>query len=432
MGTIRRRMTGVVGACLLLVSYNEGLAQSPVPSLSGVKVSARVSSFPSDEIVTFEYRLKHEGAALQILGFLVDVSSDSTRRVLSNVDLSFAGTVLENATRNSLASLKPFGVVAIGGSAPQNWSIAVDPEGRVGWGEISTATLPGPGSMFGGFVIRSRGLPTIRDAAVEPDILALLPDINVVPSAPELGAAADQNVRTLGPAAPPVQLDLLVFLSDLVSMRTEAAALGWVREGAGLAEMDTLLGEVDAALETQDFTTVKNKADELIAHVESISCTAFDCPATTPLTAEARALLVWNMRFLRDNIDRDADGVVDLEDNCEEVTNPDQRDRGGVGAGSASDGIGDVCQCGEVNNSGTITGTDGLYIHRAFLHLAPFPAGPDQSQQSGSVFFVAGRCDVNGDGQCTNVDGDIVNAASLGLPPGVQQTCAGEVFPQEE
>ena len=49
--------------------------------------------------------------------------------------------------------------------------------------------------------------------------------------------------------------------------------------------------------------------------------------------------------------DSDEDGVADFEDNCIYTPNPDQLDTNG-------DGIGDACQCGDVNEDGAITGID--------------------------------------------------------------------------
>src|SRR5271157_2429286 len=53
--------------------------------------------------------------------------------------------------------------------------------------------------------------------------------------------------------------------------------------------------------------------------------------------------------------DTDGDGILDPYDNCPYTYNPDQKDSGGVGSGSPPDGIGDACQCADVNNDGFVT-----------------------------------------------------------------------------
>ena len=56
-------------------------------------------------------------------------------------------------------------------------------------------------------------------------------------------------------------------------------------------------------------------------------------------------------------VDTDGDLVADSLDNCKYEPNPTQSDVGGLGA-AAPDGIGDACQCGDVNNDGIVTSSD--------------------------------------------------------------------------
>jgi len=107
--------------------------------------------------------------------------------------------------------------------------------------------------------------------------------------------------------------------------------------------------------------------------------------------------------------DSDADGVYDAVDNCPAVFNSDQIDRGGVNTASP-DGIGDACQCGDVNGDGSITNTDSRLIRLSmFGWLLPS--------------YDSAFCDVNGDSQCTNTDAVIIQRTLLGLPPGISQGC---------
>jgi len=134
--------------------------------------------------------------------------------------------------------------------------------------------------------------------------------------------------------------------------------------------------------------------------------------------------------------DFDGDGVVDLSDNCASVTNanqldgdadgfgdacdrcpyasdPLQEDTGGTGAGSAPDGIGDACQCGDVTGDGRITLSDAVTVQRSLL--VPPTASLSRPQ----------LCDVNGSGSCTLSDVVVIRRALLQPPTqAIQPLCA--------
>ena len=54
-------------------------------------------------------------------------------------------------------------------------------------------------------------------------------------------------------------------------------------------------------------------------------------------------------------------------DNCPFEPNAGQADTGGIGVGSPPDGIGDACQCGDVNGDGFVTSADSAIILRSQL-----------------------------------------------------------------
>ena len=110
-------------------------------------------------------------------------------------------------------------------------------------------------------------------------------------------------------------------------------------------------------------------------------------------------------------VDADGDGIPPDSDNCPFVANADQLDRGGVNT-TTSDGIGDACQCGDVNGSGIVNGQDANAIKRHGLG------------QSNPLFTVPGNCDVSGNGSCNGQDANAVTRAALGQPsPLFGQNC---------
>ena len=123
------------------------------------------------------------------------------------------------------------------------------------------------------------------------------------------------------------------------------------------------------------------------------------------------------------SLDTDGDGIPDAQDNCPYTYNPDQKDTGGIGSGSPPDGIGDACQCGDVNNDGVVDNIDAILILRSMAGTTPYPGG---------VTTLPGynKCDVNGDGTCDDTDAMIIQRAVVGLGPGIQQGChAATTYP---
>ena len=110
--------------------------------------------------------------------------------------------------------------------------------------------------------------------------------------------------------------------------------------------------------------------------------------------------------------DCDFDGVAEAVDNCLLTANAAQADSGGV-ASNVADGIGDACQCGDVNGNGIVNGQDAQAIKRHGLRLSPNP-----------LFTVPGNCDVTGNGLCNGQDANAVSRAALGQPsPSFGQRC---------
>jgi pimeloyl-ACP methyl ester carboxylesterase len=104
--------------------------------------------------------------------------------------------------------------------------------------------------------------------------------------------------------------------------------------------------------------------------------------------------------------DADLDDVPDAADNCARW-NPDQADRGGLGSGSAPDGVGDACQCGDVSGDGSVTLLDGVLIARSLL------------SRPTATLALPSLCDVGGSEGCTLADALIVRRAVLQPPTAV-------------
>jgi hypothetical protein len=90
--------------------------------------------------------------------------------------------------------------------------------------------------------------------------------------------------------------------------------------------------------------------------------------------------------------DTDEDGIPDRDDNCPATANPDQADTDG-------NGIGDACQCGDVNGDGFTNVSDALGIARGQVR----PSDPAYD-----------KCDCNGDTFCNVTDALMVARDQVG------------------
>ncbi len=135
--------------------------------------------------------------------------------------------------------------------------------------------------------------------------------------------------------------------------------------------------------------------------------------------------------------DSDGDGPLDCNDNCPGFASADLSDTGTLAPATGSDGIGNVCQCGDANNSGQVNSTDGLFINQASLNIGVFSVtqGATVSRLT-APFFLHGRCNVTspGPGTCNSTDALLINRASIGLSAANAGTkfkglCAGQASP---
>jgi hypothetical protein len=125
-----------------------------------------------------------------------------------------------------------------------------------------------------------------------------------------------------------------------------------------------------------------------------------------------------------DTLDDDGDGVPNGVDVCRFEPDPGQADTGGVGGPGASDGIGDVCQCGSSDGDGAVTIVDLTRVRRALVGLAPPLAAPERCNVSGPVDAVDGP---DGDAlrdDCGADDVAVLRSALAGGAAPSLQVCA--------
>lgn len=119
--------------------------------------------------------------------------------------------------------------------------------------------------------------------------------------------------------------------------------------------------------------------------------------------------------------DLDSDGILDSVDNCIYFYNPDQADHGGI-LTTTPDGVGDACQCGDVNGDGVVSESDVDAIDAGLQkNVDPSFRHPE-------------KCDLNGDQACTEIDLEYLSAtlnvviANGGISSGPLGGCESSIW----
>ncbi len=115
-------------------------------------------------------------------------------------------------------------------------------------------------------------------------------------------------------------------------------------------------------------------------------------------------------------LDSDEDGFADGSDNCVHAPNQ-QSDTGGVLTGTP-DGVGNACQCFDVNRTGRVQPDDYVALQQFLVGVSPLPASAHR------------RCvQLDALGQCSVGDQVRIRRAVLGFGPPLPQACPAALEP---
>ena len=332
---------------------------------------------------------------------------------------SAVGTTLSLPIPPGFSFVSASGGGAVNGGAV-TWPLGSIPSGR---GGKRTATLRDIGTHPLGTLTRAAA--EIQDSAASPNSSR-----GVAVSALQLNPPLALAISSVPNPAQPVN-----FLDTTLTLTNQSAALrnnllletrlpgsfllGFAQAGGADC---TISGDLDTNCESRErirwsIASLGAGAQTSFLISPQVSAGSFTPPNGTLLRfvgiADGSQALGTHTVRIGISEDKDGDGRSDWLDNCPSFANPTQSDIGGVGASSGPDGVGDACQCGDVNGNGRVTTADATLITRSLL-VPPTAAltRPD-------------LCNVGGTASCTTADAVIVTRALL-VPPtaAVGQVCA--------
>lgn len=278
-----------------LGSTSVGFAYEGPRPLAGIEVAASVSE--SSGIFTFNYSVSNPSGndgSIESINVFID-TDPTTDQTLTENGLP---KCKNHAAATSSRILSEGRATPVGSLAPADWScsyavLAGESRPSFSWG----AALLAPGKKINGYILKSRGLPAIRNVYADPEI-----DIDRLPEEYNEDAermfALIQKVRwkgkTIGPKPPPKVFSASSFASNIDLLNQQCAEMKWYKT-SGLEKSFQV--KLDAARKKLEEGNLKAAKETLKAFMNEL--TAQNGKAIAP---EAYALLFFNIKYLVDHI----------------------------------------------------------------------------------------------------------------------------------
>lgn len=302
---------------------------APPPPLQDVRVEASAVRDPVTGAFTYQYRLTNPATNfLAVSAFKVDITLpvDAARlpegRLPRGPEFLDPGIRLEDySLKDSLFRVYRREFVRVGLFTPAGWKVCEVT------GTSETGLLPGaliaswrrpsfepsvgalaPGQSLEGFRVTSFGLPTIRDAEVQPPF-SELEEAGLIPAdwwvyeddpvqdfdgKARLRESLGFRTKTIGPTGPPAAFVPTSFNQTLRDYVSQSVALGWLKDATLTSQLNTYLSQVDASLRAEQYLSAQQTLTAFQQAIRNV--------ASAQRTPEADALLSYNAQYLSDRI----------------------------------------------------------------------------------------------------------------------------------
>jgi hypothetical protein len=287
-----------------------------IPVLKDVQVIATLKFDKNLNIYEYSYVVSNPSYSMgNIDNLQIDISKPLQSQDLSADGLiiikgiSRRGRVVQDTFEDEIADIgsrmdKP--IIPVGTNIPDGWMGGISLMGTVSWGSRNKTSDILPGQSLNGYVIMSRGVPTIREALVRPDWVYVAEGYVTEEDEKEARRIKEEITfkgKTIGPTAPPEELEPADFLQGLIDMKHEATELGWITSKGIERSLDAKLDSAKKKLQSGNTKAASNILGAFINEVEAQGCeTLDDCPKGKHLSPEAYALLKFNAQYLLDNL----------------------------------------------------------------------------------------------------------------------------------
>lgn len=289
----------------------QDISAQEIPVLKDVQIISNVKFDKDTKTYKYSYRISTPKTNTgQVENIQIDILKPE-----GGQDLSADGLIIQRGTdaegvmltrtfeeESAWMGFSQGALIPIGAQPPSGWSAGISKRGTISWGVDARKYQILPGNSLGGFIITSRGLPSIRDVSVRPDWILILNDYATEEDV-EKAIKTEEEItfrgKTIGPTAPPADYKPIEFLNSIISMKHEAYKLGWI-DNAGIEQsLDAKLDNAKKKIEQGNVQAAKNILEAFINEVEAQGCESYEkCPKGKHLTSEAYALMKYNVQYL--------------------------------------------------------------------------------------------------------------------------------------
>lgn len=291
-------------------------ATDEFPVLRDVQVASSVSRDAGDGLFRYSYAVQNPaGNTGDVAVVEMDISKAAGSAALSAEGLMVErGTNAEGgmSTRSfedefvQKAFLMETDVVPVGIQAPAGWMAGLSVRGTSQWGSRSASGNIAPGQSRGGFLVASRGLPSIRDVIVHPGWMPVVDHAVTEKDIEKFQYTWDRlayRAKVIGPSAPPDAHDSLGFVDSIIGMTNEAYDLGWITNQGVLKSLEAKLEAARAKLLTGNFIPARNVLNAFVNELKAQGCeTQEGCTKGKHIKPEAYALLKYNVEYLAETL----------------------------------------------------------------------------------------------------------------------------------
>lgn len=232
----------------------------PVPIFTEAGVKAEVIYDSATGLYTYSYTITNPSTNTGEI-YDIDIRMPRGGGTLSSEGLTMPRGS-KTRTFDQVLSIRrnPKPMVPVGIVAPSGWDGGLGNRGVAGFGCGNETPNILPGETKGRFELISRGLPTIREAEIEPWWIFYKKG-----SASEEDAVLAREIeeslkfitKTIGPTAPPRALSFIVFLENIEDYIDESVTLGWIIDSALVSTLQAKLDTARSFIQADDPTKAK-------------------------------------------------------------------------------------------------------------------------------------------------------------------------------